>query len=64
MYKVYYCNKSSQEWDSRAYLTVDIPAEKVFDLDEESRVVVVASGEVTTYRQISHNINTIFPPLN
>ena len=49
------------EWDTRAYLAVAIPANKIFLLDRKSRVVVEASGQETTYRQIIHNINYLFP---
>ena len=49
------------EWDTRAYLAVGIPADKIFLLDRKSRVVVEASGQETTYRQIIHNINYLFP---
>jgi len=52
----------NKEWDSRAYLAVDIPAERIYDVDESGRVEV--SGRQTTYRQISNNINLSFPAIN
>ena len=55
---------SCQAWDMLAYKALNIEPARIFNVDEESNLVIEASGQQTSFREIIDNINDIFPPVD
>ena len=47
-----------------AYKALNIKPARIFNVDEESNLVIEASGQQTSFREIIDNINDIFPPVD
>lgn len=54
----------NKAWDILSYKALNIDPNMIFNVDEESNLVIEGSGLKTSYREIIDNINDIFPAIN
>ena len=47
-----------------AYKALNIDPNMIFNVDEESNLVIEGTGLETTFREIISNINTMFPAVD
>jgi len=60
----FFAGFGNKAWDILAYKALSIDPNMIFNVDEESSLVIEGSGLRTTYRDLINNIDNIFPPVN
>jgi len=54
----------NKPWDTLTYKAIGISDEKIYKVDEDSRVFIEGTGERTNYTELINNIDILYPKLN